>query len=239
MMRRFSVALVVGLAASGTVARATPFERVVSLAQSDQVVSSVDVSESVVALTFDDGPRDPDTAQILDVLRDHGVVAMFFLIGENVARHPGLARRIVREGHAIGNHSFTHRSLPTLADAQIRAEIERAAEAIRRATGLRPWLLRPPYGTMDSRLRGPNSIPADRGHTVILWSVQARDWSTRSAQRVALRTLTQVRPGSIVLLHDGGGARDHVVTATRWMVANLSRRGFRLVTVPELLAMQH
>ncbi len=159
MMRRFSVALVVGLAASGTVARATPFERVVSLAQSDQVVSSVDVSESVVALTFDDGPRDPDTAQILDVLRDHGVVATFFLIGENVARHPGLARRIVREGHAIGNHSFTHRSLPTLADAQIRAEIERAAEAIRRATGLRPWLLRPPYGTMDSRLRGPDLTP--------------------------------------------------------------------------------
>ena len=238
MIGRCSVALVVGLAASSAALRAAPVEGIASLAQSDLVVSRANVSESVVALTFDDGPRDPYTAQILDVLRDHGVVATFFLIGENVVRHPMLANRIVREGHAVGNHSFSHRSLPTLADQQIRAEIERAAEAIRMATGLRPWLLRPPYGAMDSRLRGSHGIPASGGNTVILWSVQASDWSTRSAQRVALRTLTQVRPGSIILLHDGGGSRGHVVTATRWMVANLSRRGFRMVTVPDLLAMQ-
>ena len=237
MIRSFSAALLVGLAVGGTAVRATPYGGSADL-QSDQVVSSVDVSEPVVALTFDDGPRDPYTAQILDVLRDQGVVATFFLIGENVVRHPRLARRIVREGHAVGNHSFTHRSLPALADGQIRDEIENAAQAIKAATGLRPSLLRPPYGAMDSRLRGPRSIPAARGHTVVLWSAQASDWSTRSAQRVALRTLTQVRPGSIVLLHDGGGDRRHVVTATRWMVANLSRRGFKLVTVPELLAMQ-
>lgn len=237
MNGRFSTALLFGLAVGGVVG-AAPFESPSDRAQSDQVVSSVDVSEPFLALTFDDGPREPYTAQILDILRDHGVVATFFLIGENVVRHPGLAKRIVREGHAVGNHSFTHRSLPTLGDRQVRAEIENAAQAIQMATGLRPSLLRPPYGAMDSRLRSPRGIAAAGGHSVVLWSVQASDWSTRSPQRVALRTLKQVRPGSIVLLHDGGGDRGHVVTAARWMVANLSRRGFRMVTVPDLLAMR-
>ena len=237
MFGRFLVVLTAALAFGSGAARAERPGPGGSL-QAGQIVSSVDVFEPVVALTFDDGPRDPYTAQILDVLRDQGVLATFFLIGENVERYPALAKRILREGHAIGNHSFSHRALPSLAGASVRGEIDRADRAIQTATGLRPRLFRPPYGSIDPRLRGPNGLLASRGHTVVLWSVEVNDWSTRSAQRVALRTLTRVRPGSIVLLHDGGGDRAHVVIATRWMIANLSQRGFTMVTVPDLLAMR-
>ncbi len=190
-----------------------------------------------MALTFDDGPREPYTSQVLDILRDFGVHATFFLVGENVERHPGLVRRMLREGHGIGNHSFTHRSLPTLGASAAFDEIARTDWAIRAATGVRPHLLRPPYGAMSSTLRGPAGVASRAGHLLVMWDVEVRDWSSStSALRVATQTIRRVRPGSIVLLHDGGGDRSRTVAATRWMIGYLSREGFDFATVPELLA---
>jgi peptidoglycan/xylan/chitin deacetylase (PgdA/CDA1 family) len=201
------------------------------------VIYRVPVREKVVALTFDDGPRPPFTGEILDVLRDQGVVATFFLIGENVARHPGLARRIKAEGHALGNHGWAHRRLDGLSRVQAQNEILRGARAIRSATGTHPRILRPPYGAIDGRLVGDRGIAAQLGQQLVMWSVETRDWATRSPLRVAAGTVRGIEPGAVVLLHDGGGNRDHVVTATRWMVGHLARKGYRFVTVPELLAM--
>lgn len=200
------------------------------------LVERVRVTRPLVALTFDDGPREPFTSDVLDVLRDQGVHATFFVTGENARRHPELLRRIRREGHALGNHSWSHRSFAELSAPAIRREIERTDELVRSITGRRPWLLRPPYGAVPRGLTGYRSLSADTGHVVVNWSVEVRDWSTRSALRVAVGTLRAVQPGSIVLLHDGGGDRAHTVTATRWMVGHLAREGFELVTVPELLA---
>jgi len=199
------------------------------------VVSSVGVAERVVALTFDDGPRPPFTNAILDVLRDQGVVATFFLVGQNVERHPELARRIVREGHAVGNHGWAHRALDSLSTRAAHDEIGRGANAIRRATGVQPRILRPPFGALDDRIRGPDGVAADHGQTLVMWSVEARDWGTRSPLEVAVGTLRKVEPGAVILLHDGGGDRRHVVTATRWMVGRLAKQGYRFVTVPQLL----
>jgi len=199
------------------------------------LVERVEVRRPLLALTFDDGPRDPYTSSILDVLRDQGVHATFFLNGENARRHPELVRRIAREGHAIGNHSWSHRSFVDLSAAAIRAEIESTDRLISSLTGRRPWLLRPPYGAVPRRLIGSGGVAAATRHLVVNWSVEVRDWNTRSALRVAVRTLRSVRPGSIVLLHDGGGNRSHTVTATRWMVGHLAREGYHLVTLPELL----
>ena len=201
------------------------------------VVYHVPVTERVVALTFDDGPRPPFTDAILDVLRDQGIVATFFLVGQNAQRHPELARRIVREGHAVGNHGWAHRALDELSNAAAHDEIARGARAIRLATGVHPRILRPPFGALDHRIRGRKGIAADLGQTLVMWSVETRDWATRSPLEVAVGTLRQVQPGAVVLLHDGGGNREHVVTATRWMVGHLARQGYRFVTVPQLFEM--
>jgi len=199
------------------------------------VVYRVPVAERVVALTFDDGPRPPFTDAILDVLRDQGIVATFFLVGQNVERHPEVARRIVREGHAVGNHGWAHRALDELSTSGAHEEIGRGARAIRQATGVQPSILRPPFGAFDGRIRGGRGVAADHGQTLVMWSVETRDWATRSPRAVAVGTLRQVEPGAVVLLHDGGGDREHVVTATRWMIGHLARQGYRFVTVPQLL----
>ncbi len=171
------------------------------------------------------------------MLRDQGVVATFFLIGENAVRYPQLARRIHREGHALGNHGWTHKRLDQISRTEVQNEILKGAQAIRRATGVRPRILRPPYGAVDRRLAGPTGLAAQLDQRIVMWSVETRDWSTRSALQVAAGTVRRVEPGAVVLLHDGGGNREHVVTATRWMVGHLARKGYRFVTVPELLAM--
>jgi peptidoglycan/xylan/chitin deacetylase (PgdA/CDA1 family) len=199
------------------------------------IIDRVEISRPLVALTFDDGPREPFTSDVLDVLRDQGIRATFFLVGENARRYPELVRRIQHEGHAIGNHSWSHRSFSDLSPAGIRDEIERTDRLLRSITGERPWLLRPPYGSAPASLVGGRGVAAATRHLVVNWSVDVRDWSTRSPLRVAVGALRAVGPGSIVLLHDGGGERAHTVTATRWMVGHLAREGYELVTLPELL----
>jgi len=203
------------------------------------VVRRVATRERAVAITFDDGPREPYTSEILDVLRDAGVHATFFLVGENVERHPNTVLRIVREGHAVGNHTWSHARLDELSSFAAYEEIRRGQDAIMRVTGRRPWLLRPPFGALATTLEGAGGVIARTRSLAVMWSIEARDWDTRSPRQVAVRTLRRVRGGDIVLLHDGGGNRQHVVTASRWVVGNLTRRGFRLVTVPELLELKH
>lgn len=198
-----------------------------------QVVTRVDVTAPLIALTYDDGPREPYTSEILDVLREQGVHATFFLVGENVRRYPEVVRRIVREGHAVGNHSWSHGMLGGAAFATAYDEIARTDRAIEEATGVRTTLFRPPYGDLGPAL---TRAAGRLGHLQVLWSTDVADWSTRSARAVAVGTIRRMEPGSIVLLHDGGGDRGHTVTATRWMVGHLARAGFRMVTLPELLA---
>ena len=229
--RRHSFPIAVLLAAATLVSRADASDA----HGPGAVVHRVPVAEKVVALTFDDGPRAPYTGQILDVLAAQGVRATFFLIGSNAVREPALARRIVREGHAVGNHGWEHLSLVRVSAAAAHSEVARGAAAIRRVTGVHPRILRPPFGAFDGRIAGASGLAADLGQTLIMWSVETRDWATRSPLQVAAGTLRRVHPGAIVLLHDGGGDRAHVVTATRWLVGHLARDGYRFVTVPELL----
>lgn len=224
-----AVVSLVGAAEPGARGSAPPY-------WAGEVVHRVRVAEPLVALTFDDGPHEPYTSQILDVLAEQGVKATFFLIGENARRHPDVVRRIAREGHAIGNHSWSHPRLGSATTATVAEEIGRTDELLARLTGIRTTLFRPPYGHLGRSLHGADAVPARRGHLLVMWSVQVDDWATDSALTVALRSLRRVEPGSIVLLHDGGGNRAHTVTATRWMVGRLARQGYRLVTVPELLA---
>lgn len=191
----------------------------------------------IVALTYDDGPNDPDTSRILDVLKGEGVHATFFVVGRAAARDPAVLRRMVRDGHAIGNHTWDHAHLNVLSRAAIDGELARTEAAIFAATGLRTTLARPPFGArsfvvMDELRR--------RGYTCVLWSVPlANDWENLEPALIAKRILERTQDGSVIVLHDGDRGRPadrrRDVEATRLIVRDLKARGLRFVTVPEML----
>jgi peptidoglycan-N-acetylglucosamine deacetylase len=159
------------------------------------------VQKRRIALTFDDGPAEPFTAEILDVLGRYRVPATFFVCGKNVERFPDLVRRMQAEGHTIGNHTFSHPLLYFQPRARIAGEIDRTQDSIEKVTGARPRFFRPPYGV---RWFGLFPLLRQRGMRVVQWSDTGYDWKERyDAAAVARLTLGRLRPGSVILLHDG------------------------------------
>jgi peptidoglycan-N-acetylglucosamine deacetylase len=157
-----------------------------------------------VRLTFDDGPNRTATPEILDTLAAHGMTATFFVVGQMAAANPAIVRRESREGHTIGNHSWDHPNLTKLDRAQVESELRRTNDVIQQATGTAPTQWRPPYGARNAAVQ---AAAADVGLTsMVLWTVDPRDWADPPATTVRDRVLQAVRPGSIVLLHDGTGA---------------------------------
>jgi peptidoglycan/xylan/chitin deacetylase (PgdA/CDA1 family) len=186
-----------------------------------------------IALTFDDGPDPLRTPALLDALAELGVPATFFVTGKQVDAHPALAARIAREGHELGNHTYSHPYLPLRRSAEVLAELAAADTAIERATGLVPVLARPPYGG-----RSPRNVRAFRqaGKRVVLWDVNSFDWKGAPADDVARRVIERARPGSIVLLHEARDRGEVTIEAVRLLVPELRARGFELVTVSTSLA---
>ncbi|MBB5080127.1 polysaccharide deacetylase family protein [Nonomuraea endophytica] len=185
-----------------------------------------------VALTFDDGPQPPYTGQVLDVLERYGVRATFFCVGLNAGAHAEEIARMREQGHAVGNHTWSHPFLPELSRAQLAEQIERTGAAIAGAGGGRaPVLFRPPYGSRNAEVMG---WLRELGTTVVLWDVEPFDWAMPGAREIAEIVLGQVRPGSIILLHDGGGDRSQTVGSLAPMIEGLLDRGYRFVLVDEL-----
>jgi len=187
-------------------------------------------SSAAVALTFDDGPTPETTPFVLDALRDGGVYATFFVLGEAVVRYPDLLRRVVAEGHAVGVHAYRHRPFVLLSDGEIAREIEETREAVRRACPaimLSPWL-RPPHG-----FKSPGVLWAVRraGGHVAAWSLDARDYRRTEPARLRSRVLDAVRPGAIILLHDGP---ENAATADALpgLLRELRVRGLACVALP-------
>ncbi|EHN11142.1 polysaccharide deacetylase [Patulibacter medicamentivorans] len=186
-----------------------------------------------VALTFDDGPS-PYTAPILRELERRRARATFFQLGRQIGPYQHVVRQLVRRGHALGNHSWSHPSLAP-ADARTRQQLDDTAAAERRAVGHAGCLMRPPGGDIGERL---DRLLRRRGQQAVLWDVDPGDWSRPGARMIVTRVLQAVRPGSIVLLHDGGGDRSQTVAAVPWIVKGLRKRGYHLVTVPTLLGLR-
>ncbi|MED7952915.1 polysaccharide deacetylase family protein [Streptomyces sp. BE303] len=192
-------------------------------------------SAPMVALTFDDGPDPEFTPQVLDVLRRYDAPAAFFCIGLHVLAHPGVVRRTAAEGHTLGNHSWSHAYLPDLGPIGLREQLGHTSEALAEAAGLDGpvgWL-RPPYGGRSPELL---DTVADLGLTTVLWDVETNDWALPGPEVIAERVFRQVRPGSVVLMHDGGGDRAQTVAALPTVITGLRERGYRLVGLGELLA---
>lgn len=192
--------------------------------------SAASRSRHVIALTFDDGPG-PYTSQILDILKRNKVHATFFVIGQQASGGASLLRRALREGNAIGNHSWNHASLAGGGAGQLSS----TQRAIRRATGYTPCVFRPPYGATSSLLV---SQARAQGMDTILWDVDPRDWARPGSGAIAGNVLGHTHNGSIVLSHDGGGPRSQTVAAYRTIIPALKRRGYRFATVPELLGLK-
>ncbi|WP_165975298.1 polysaccharide deacetylase family protein [Actinomadura rubrisoli] len=178
-----------------------------------------------VALTFDDGPG-PYTDRLLGTLRSGGARATFFMLGENVPSHGAVVRRMALEGHELANHSWSHPQLTSLSTARVQSEVQRTQQAISQASGgVRPTLMRPPYGATDKRVGQAVGMP------LILWSVDTLDWRYRSASRDAKVGVSQPRRGGIVLFHD---IHKPSVDSIPKVLDGLKRRGFTFVTVSEL-----
>jgi peptidoglycan/xylan/chitin deacetylase (PgdA/CDA1 family) len=178
-----------------------------------------------VALTFDDGPS-PFTPAILAVLRRHHVHATFCMLGDEAQRYPALARRVVREGHRVCNHSRDHRDMALLSTQRARHEVVGAERQIRDAAGVAPETFRFPYGSADHRAR---QVIRGYGMRDLGWDVDPRDWTRPGAATITSRIVGGVRDRSVVLLHDGGGDRSGTVASLDATIESLQRRGYRFV----------
>lgn len=172
------------------------------------------IAPGSVALTFDDGPDIEQTPAILDVLAEKGIRATFFLIGQRSVQHPEITRRIVNEGHSIGNHTWSHPWLPARSSRCIENELISCQNALADIIGKAPVLMRPPYGSRDFRMY---RVARRLGLTPVLWSHDSHDWTGSSSKHI-LRRLQRANDGDIVLCHDGNPRAAGVVPALRqWL----------------------
>lgn len=190
-----------------------------------------------LALTFDDGPNDPHTLRLLEVLERHQVRATFFLIGRFVVQRPDIAQAVARAGHVVGNHTFNHPNLIFRSRAEVRREITECERALDDAVGPHSRLFRPPHGG-----RRPAALREVRanGYETVMWSVSGHDWENHPAAWIDDKVHQQVSGGDVILLHDGGhhsmGAdRSHSVEATDLIIRRYKAEGYQFVTVPEMM----
>jgi chitin deacetylase len=197
-----------------------------------ELVTRVETTDSMVALTFDDGPVPIYTDSVLDVLGEFGVPATFFMVGASIKRSPDLAAEVVRRGHEIGNHSFSHQRLVLKTPRTIRREIEDTDALIRTAGQEGPILVRPPY---FRRLIGLPLYLSRRERPIVLADLEPDSYRSNADDMVRY-VEERVRPGSIILLHVEIPSRSQNRQALRRIVPSLMSRGYRFVTVSELLA---
>jgi peptidoglycan-N-acetylglucosamine deacetylase len=200
--------------------------------ESSITFNSVHVDGPYIAMTFDDGPSATLTPKLLDLLAAHHIKATFFVIGENVAEHPGIVARAASEGHEIGNHSWSHPNFGKMSDQGVRSQLQRTDESIKNATSQRPTLMRPPYGSITAREK--RWIHDEFGYRIILWDVDPLDWKRPGSAVVRSRILKETQPGSIVLSHDIHRGTIEAMPST---FDALEAKGFKFVTVSELIRM--
>ena len=191
--------------------------------------------EKVIALTIDDGPWPKTTAEMLDILKRNNVKATFFWVGSALQENPEIAKRVVAEGHAIGNHTW-HHWYRKMDEATAKSEIEKTNELIYKTTGVKTSFFRPPGGYLNNGLA---AYAKSQKNSVVMWSVTSADTDPRAKYQVFVKNVIRdAKPGAIVLMHDGGGNRERTVKALPAIVSGLKQQGYRFVTVPELLEMQ-
>lgn len=197
-----------------------------------QSYNSVPIQEPYVAMTFDDGPHPTLTPQLLDILKKRNIRATFYVLGRLASEYPDIVRRMVEEGHEVGNHTWSHPYLTKLSSERVRSELEKTNDAVFKATGRRPATMRPPYGAINATLR--KRFAEDMGMPVIMWSVDPLDWRRPGPSVVASRIVNGAHPGAIILAHD---IHPGTIQAMPQALDQLLAKGYKFVTVSELIAM--
>ena len=187
-----------------------------------------------IALTFDDGPHPFDTIKILNILDKYNVKATFFVIGQNAVNYRDALKEIVKRGHEIGNHTYTHTVIKSMSTSDIINEVESCREVIYDISGENTVLFRPPEGLMAQ----VNSEDAElfEGYEVILWSVDTMDWSHNSPKEIARYVSNKTKSGDIILMHDYIGYNSPTPEALELLLPDMINKGFEFVTISELLA---
>lgn len=194
-------------------------------------VSRVQTPEMLVALTFDDGPSSAYTPKVLDILNRHGARGTFFVLGSNAKRCSSIVARAAAEGHEIGVHTWSHINMARSSMSKIDSEVSRTSDVICSITGKTPVVMRPPYGATSAGI--VNHMYRQYGMRSIMWDVDTQDWRKPGVSTVINRAVNRARPGSIILVHD---IHASTLAAIEGIVTGLQARGFRLVTVSQLMA---
>jgi peptidoglycan/xylan/chitin deacetylase (PgdA/CDA1 family) len=181
-----------------------------------------------IALTFDDGPG-KYAGTLLDTLKKYDAKATFFLEGQYVKSRPQYVKRMVAEGHELGNHSYSHPDFTKSEAGTIRSEIQKTQDAVKKAAGVEPKLLRPPYGMADLQV---SDIAAEFGMPMILWTAGSQDWSSKNVDAIQKQTLAVAKPNSIILMHDWV---KQTVDGMPALIKTLQNKGFHLVTVSDVV----
>ena len=208
-------------------------ERMVKLPTETNIKEYNISSRKVVALTFDDGPYSPYTSQILDILKKKRTPATFFVVGKHIERYPKVLAEVASSGYDIGNHTYSHIFLSQVPYEQIVQELEQNENLIAKITGKRTHWFRPPGGHLSTLLI--DTVTA-KGYRIALWNVDLKDWKHSSPARVQKKVLEKVKPGAVILLHDGGGNQSTTVATLPGIIDNLKAQGFSFVSLDELYA---
>lgn len=190
-----------------------------------------------LALTYDDGPNDPHTLRLLEILEKHRVHATLFIIGRHARQRPEIVREIAKAGHVVGNHTFTHPLLTFKSESEIRKELGDCRSALQDAVGEHSNLFRPPFG---GRRPAVLRIAREMGLEPVLWNVTGYDWNVPPAAVIERKVARRIRGGDVILLHDGGhtamGAdRSQTIVATERLIARYKSEGYEFATIPEMM----
>ncbi len=189
--------------------------------------------EKKIALTFDDGPHPTKTGKILDVLDKYGVKGTFFVIGKNVKLYPEVLKRVYEEGHDIGNHTFSHKSINKMSYSCLCESVRECSDAICEVIGKKPLFFRPPEGYVNDSIA---QKLYGEGYDVILWRVDTYDWKGRSADDIYNTVIKNVKCGDIILMHDYISNNSYTAHALDKLIPKLQTDGYEFVTVSELIS---
>lgn len=189
-------------------------------------------SRKEVALSFDDGPDINATPKILKILRQYNLRATFFSIGQHVEAYPQITREVYAEGHTIGNHSWNHPDLTTLSPDQVSWQLDYTSQIIQKTIGIKPLLMRPPYGAIN---RLAHIQIENAGMLPVLWNVDTEDWKLAGVDSIVQKAMSEVKNGSIILMHDGGGERSQTIAALPIIITKLQHQGYKIVSMQQLL----
>lgn len=231
LVTALAIALVVPASGNAQTTEASPAP--VKPAGPKVVFTNVPNDGNYVAITFDDGPNPVQTPRLLDILAKRNIKATFYVVGQCVKEYPSVLERIVKEGHELGNHSWSHPNLGKMSDAAVKQQLQDTHDLIVKTVGVPPKSLRPPYGSFSPRQQ--QWAFNEFGYKTILWGVDPFDWKKPGAGVIAQRILTQTKSGDIILAHD---IHKQTIDAMEETLDGLIAKGFRFATVSELLAME-